>query len=95
MALTYTEVPGIYINVASGKLLSFDNIEAKIVKVAPKFIELQLNNPTKQLANIKVYLDETGSMIKSIGSLSTVIMVILKPGESHVAKLTRNIAGLE
>jgi len=94
MALTYNEVPGIYINAASGKLLSFDNIEAKIVKILPKYIELQLNNPTKQLANIKVYLDEKGSMGKSIDGLGTFTMVSLKPGESRVAKLTRNIAAL-
>lgn len=93
MALTYTEVPGNYINVASGKLLSFDNIKAEILKISPKYIELQLNNPTNQLANIKVYLDEKGSMSKSIGSLSTVIMVILKPGESCAVKLTGSVSG--
>ena len=89
LALTNTEVPGIYINVDSGKLLAFDNIEAKILKNSAKTIEILLKNPTKQDAEVKIFVDNNHSAAKPIGSLTPCQKVNLKAGESRSVQIKR------
>ena len=87
LALTNTEVPGIYINVDSGKLLTFDNIEAKILKNSSKRIDLFLKNPTKQETIVKIFVDNSHSTGKPVGSLTTCQKVNLKAGESRTIQI--------
>jgi hypothetical protein len=87
LALTYSEVPGIYINMDTHQLFAFDNVAARIMKITTNKIELQIYNPTKQQAEVKVFLDDKQSAGKSVGSLSTFQIVSIKGGESKVVQL--------
>lgn len=54
LALTYTEIPGVYVGPAGNQVIVFDNVNAKLNKKG----RLEITNPTKYDALVKV-LDET------------------------------------
>ena len=87
LALTYTEVPGIYIDPEKNSILTFDNIEASLRKKTIKNLEIFVNNPTHQLARVKIFVDNKAFINQSLGSLNAFRTIELKPGESRVVKI--------
>jgi hypothetical protein len=90
LALTYTELPGVYIDAATGYLLTFDNIKATLNKKSEKRLEVLLENPTNQTAHVKIYIDEEMSRNNSLSGLYSYKSADLKPGETRMVKFSRN-----
>jgi Highly conserved protein containing a thioredoxin domain len=60
--LTYAEVPGLYIQPDTGFICTIDHIEARIVDNNEEFIEVEIINPTKYKACVKVLAENTQQM---------------------------------
>lgn len=58
MILVYTEIPGLYVQADKGLFTAFKNIDATLVKNAPRFIKIKISNYTKAPALIRI-LSET------------------------------------
>jgi hypothetical protein len=91
LALTYTEIPGVYVDPDKNQVLVFDNVEATMKKISGKVVELQMKNPTKQVATVKVFIDDAVSQNKCIDKFNAFHKAELKPGESKIFKFIRRI----
>jgi len=58
LMLTYTEIPGIYMDIKKGVCMAFDQIETKTIKSSGKVMEIELFNPTKYQAKVKLFVDK-------------------------------------
>ena len=58
LMLTYTEIPGIYVDSAHEVCVSFDQVDAQIVKSTDKKMEIAITNPTKYPAKVKLFVDK-------------------------------------
>ena len=57
--LTYTEIPGIYMDVQKGVCIAIDQIEIKTIKSSGKLIGIEILNPTIYPAKVKLFVDKT------------------------------------
>lgn len=68
--LTVTQLPGIYIQKDKGIIEVFDHLNARILKRDSNRIELQISNPTRYDAEVKIYVETSGEARKKLYSLS-------------------------
>ena len=54
LLLTYAELPGIYVDLGKEKVSTLDHIEAKVIRSTENGIVLELYNPTKYNARVKL-----------------------------------------
>jgi len=87
LALTYTEIPGVYVDPMENRIITFDNLEADLIKAPGKKAELRLRNTTKEAANVKIFIEGKTTGLKAIDYLNAFQTVALKPGESKNIKL--------
>ena len=90
LALTNTEVPGVYIDPGKNYVLTFDNIEAKLWKIDEEKLEVILKNPTFQNAHVKIFVEEKAFCNKPLEDLNVYQTIDLKPGESRLLQMTKN-----
>lgn len=89
MALTMTEIPGIYIQKDKDILAVFDNICAEKIKTSKGKYTLKLTNPTKFPAEVTVFCEtslETCNIIESFFGKEKKL-VYLQSGESKIIEL--------
>jgi hypothetical protein len=89
LALTFSEIPGVYANAATGVLEVFDNIEASWEEPGKT---LRLHNPTPYEARVKILIDsELAWQSQSIDRwmLESPPVVTLKSGETAVHDLSK------
>ncbi|MBL4934615.1 hypothetical protein JK636_02460 [Clostridium sp. YIM B02515] len=82
--LTYVEVPGVYIQKDTGFVCVIDHIEAKVVENSEQRLVVELKNPTKFSAEVKVLVENTWDMEKVLGQNAMINCqrIILKPYSS-------------
>ncbi len=85
--LTYTEIPGIYIDPKNRVCIAFDQVEAWIVKSSGKSLEIEIFNPTKYTANVKLFIDEPIKEALSQTYLFNAKVVVLQAGETQKVKI--------
>lgn len=54
LLLTYAELPGIYVDIDNVRVVSLDHVEAILLKNTKKYLILELYNPTKHDAQVKL-----------------------------------------
>ncbi|MBU8901530.1 MAG: hypothetical protein KOO69_02205 [Victivallales bacterium] len=89
--LTYTELPGVYIQPDTATVCAFDNIDAKIVEnTEDKFI-IELGNPTKFEASVKVFVENSTDTKNIFGYdyMSNCSTVVLAPVSSHTLEFMK------
>ncbi len=91
LMLTYIEVPGLYVQPHRSFVLPFDNIEARLVKDEASFIEVEVHNPTKMKAEIKLLTENEGELQQPLGALPLWNARILKlePGETEILRFKK------
>jgi hypothetical protein len=57
LMLTYTEIPGVYVDTKKGICVAFDQVEAKVISYKGKKLEIEIYNPTIYPASVKLYQD--------------------------------------
>jgi len=87
LMLTYTEIPGIYIDPKNQVCMAFDQVEAKIIKSSGKSIEIEIFNPTKYQAKVKLFTDKTGNEPLPQTYLQDSQIIDLMPGETKKIKI--------
>ena len=90
LALTYTEVPGVYIDTTNNYVIAFDNIEASLHRKTEEKLEVLLKNPTNQTAHVKIFVEDKNSRDNSLSCLTACQTIDLKPGESRTVHFPRN-----
>ena len=89
MALTTTEIPGVYVQKDKDIVAVFDNIQAEKVKAGKGRYALKLTNPTKFPAEVTVFCEtsrEAGKVIdRFFGKEKQVVS--LQSGESKMIEL--------
>ena len=85
--LTYSEIPGIYVQPDTGLLQAFDHVQARIDGASDS---LNVTNPTKFPARVKLLVEPSANMSRPLGEnyLSEARMVGLQPGEETQIGLT-------
>jgi len=86
LMLTYAEIPGIYVDPKNRVCMAFDQVEAKIVKRTGKSFEIEIFNPTKYYAKVKLFVDGTGKEPLSQTYLQHAQIINLLPGETKKMK---------
>ena len=87
LMLTYTEIPGIYVDPKNRVCMAFDQVETKIVKLSGNKMEIEISNPTKYPAKVKMFVDETEKKPLSQTYLQKAQIIILMPGETKKIKM--------
>ncbi|MEI8115386.1 MAG: hypothetical protein WCI54_17265 [Bacteroidia bacterium] len=87
LMLTYTEIPGIYVDPKNRVCLAFDQVDARIVKSSGKKMEIEVSNPTKYPTKVKMFVDETEKKPLSQTYLQKAQIIILMPGETKKIKM--------
>lgn len=65
--LTFSEVPGVYVQRDTGMVWVFDNVDASEVRNTEQGLELTLANPTKFEARVKLFVEESADTNAPIG----------------------------
>ena len=87
LMLTYTEIPGIYMDVQKGVCIAFDQIEIKTIKSSEKLIEIEISNPTIYPAKVKLFVDKTIQQPLSQTYLKDSQIIDLMPRETKRMKI--------
>jgi hypothetical protein len=87
LMLTSTEIPGIYVDPKNRVCIAFDQVETKILKSSAKSIEIEIFNPTRYAAKVKLYVDKTGAEPLSSAYLKDAQIILLLPGETKKMKI--------
>lgn len=86
LMLTYTELPGLYIQPDKARLFALDNIVAKIISNDAGSIMVKISNPTKAPAALKVFAESSAQALQPLGenAMWHASVLRLQPGESKV-----------
>ncbi len=68
LMLTYAELPGVYVNIDEDYVVELDHVNAKIIKKTGKGILLEIHNPTKYDATIKVFAENSKQAAEMLGN---------------------------
>lgn len=90
LMLTYTEIPGIYVDQRKQVCMAFDQVEAKIVKSSGKSLEIKIVNPTRYHAKVKVFVDQIERKQLTQTYLQNALIIPLMPGEVKKIKINRD-----
>jgi len=81
LMLTYSEIPGIYVDPGKGICIAFDQVDSKIIKDINGIMEIEIYNPTKYPASVKVFKDDVVQRPLMNNYLYNCKIVKLKSGE--------------
>ncbi len=89
--LTCSELPGVYIQPDTAVVCAFDNIDAKIVKETEDKITVELTNPTKFEAFVKIFVEKLEETKVVLGQdyMSKCSTIILAPAGSHTLEIEK------
>ncbi len=92
LMLTYTEIPGIYIFPERDLAVAFDQLAIKTLDVNPRFLRLEVSNPGKSQAVIRLFVDSEKQVndILNENYLLHCRTLMLKPGETKILKFTKS-----
>jgi hypothetical protein len=65
--LTYVEVPGLYVNPDTGFFRALDHVNVTTKENSPARLVLQVTNPTKFDANVKILSEDSAEMSRPLG----------------------------
>lgn len=65
--LTYSDIPGVYIQKDTGYICVMDNIEAEVMEKTADSVKIRLYNNTAFPANIKLYIESSKEMDVILG----------------------------
>ncbi|MCX6326533.1 MAG: hypothetical protein NT144_07775 [Bacteroidia bacterium] len=93
LMLTYLEIPGLYIIPEKEICVALDNIEAKLVKVTSRSLEVEVYNPTGFLAEDKLMVESLASRGKplQVNYLLRGKILSIKPGERKIISLSKKL----
>jgi hypothetical protein len=87
LMLTYTEIPGIYVDPKNQACIAFDQLVASIVKSSGKKMEIEISNPTKYAAKVKLFIDKPGTEPLAQTYLQDAQIISMQPGETKKMKI--------
>ncbi|NEW83039.1 MAG: hypothetical protein GZ094_11820 [Mariniphaga sp.] len=93
LMLTYTEIPGIYVVPGKKVCIAFDQVEAMVVKSTGKKLEIEIKNPTKYPASVKLFIDKNIDEPLSQTFLMNPKTVELKAGEIKRVDIDKMLKG--
>ena len=82
---TVAEIPGIYVNPGKNEIFVFDHVEAKL-----KGDKIEITNPTKFDAKVRIFIDKDMSEPYAEGFVSNCPQIFVKAGESEVYVINEN-----
>jgi hypothetical protein len=84
LMLSFVELPGVYVQPDKSYLCVIDNIEAQIIQDKPKSLTIRLINPTKAIADVKLYIESSKQTVVPLGenALLNCRKISLQPGEN-------------
>lgn len=65
--LTYTEIPGVYVQTDTGFLCVFDHVEARILEKSDSRLIMEIHNPTGFDTRVKVFHESSRDMTRILG----------------------------
>lgn len=101
MLLTWTEVPGLYINISSGQILAFDHVEVTTsTRKSDGNFELIIKNPTPFHARVRIFAETDSDRVIPLGPLAMLDLPVCSvPGGSEIvlstAELTQGLTAKE
>jgi hypothetical protein len=84
--LTFTEIPGIYINTITDEIYVFDHIEATYNQN-----QLKIHNPTDHSAKIRIFIDNDPQRILQPAEILYCQIVDLKSGDTKFLEIERSL----
>jgi hypothetical protein len=70
MLLTWAELPGIYAQTDTGFLCALDHVEARVVSGDGRRLTLEIGNPTKFHASVKVLTESSADLARPLGPIA-------------------------
>lgn len=92
LMLTYIEIPGIYVDLENKAIICFDHINTTLKKGDFRKALLEIENPTKYSAEIKIFVEDGLSKKSALGEnyLLNATIVKLNPGEKKLITVKKN-----
>jgi hypothetical protein len=90
--LVYTELPGLYVQIDTGLVCSFDHIDAVLLQSTPEAVVLQLTNPTLFPARLKVLAETSLETRIPLGqnALWGCRQVDIQPGQTIILSMPKS-----
>ncbi len=67
LMLTYVEIPGLYIQLDTGLVCTFDHLDASVEEHSKKLLRVRVTNSTKFPATVKLLVEDSRDMRKPLG----------------------------
>jgi hypothetical protein len=92
LMLTYVEVPGIYVDLDKERVVVLDNVDVETISINSKKAMIEVSNPTKYPAKVRVLVEDQDSKKKAFGenALFEIKEISLEPNQSKKVKLRAN-----
>jgi len=89
LMLSYAELPGVYINSTNNEVFCVDHVNASIIKNNKKLLVVELENPTKYEAMVKILVENEVAAKKPLFNNASVTWqkVALKAGEKRIVTI--------
>lgn len=82
--LTYAELPGLYIQLETGRMVILDHVEAEILEVGPQSVSVRLTNPTDFPMRLRVMAEPPGALDPLPQDFAKDLIVIDVPAKAIV-----------
>lgn len=91
LMLSFAELPGVYVNLSSGQIFCIDHVKARLLKNTKNQLIVEITNPTKYDAIVKVLAENNVKSAKPLFNNASVgwQKVELKAGEKKLLKLSK------
>ena len=91
LMLTYTEIPGIYVEPDQGRVMAFDNVKASIAKETKRKLQVSVHNPTASVAKVKILAENSSQKAKPLGELALFGCdeIELQPNETRIISFNK------
>lgn len=91
LMLTWIEIPGIYVDLDSEKVFTFDNVDAEIIQRNQRRIVIKVSNPGPVVAQVRLLTETADQKNRPMGHnrLFSSEIISLKPGENKTLRFNK------
>ncbi len=91
LMLSHAELPGVYLNLSNGQIFCIDHVTAKVIKNTKNQLVVEIVNPTKYDASVKLLAENNSKSVKPLLNNASVSWqkVDIKAGKKQILKFSK------
>lgn len=91
LMLSHAELPGVYVDLAREKVVAIDHVEARVLQANKQQLQVELSNPTRYDASVKVLAENGAQAVKPLLNNAALAwqQVMVPAGKQVVLRLNR------